>query len=50
MISFREMIGVVANRMMDMEVGGLTGASWNERSARTNQRNGYRKRRRRSLP
>jgi hypothetical protein len=25
----REMIGFVANRMMDMEVESLTGASWN---------------------
>ena len=41
----REMIGFVANRMMDVDVEGLTGASWNERSAtRTNQRNGYRER------
>jgi hypothetical protein len=39
----REMIGFVANRMMDMEVEGLTG--WNERSvARMNHRNGYRER------
>jgi putative transposase len=41
----REMIGFVANRMMDMEVEGLTGASWNERSVgRMNHRNGYRER------
>jgi transposase-like protein len=41
----REMLGYVANRMMDMEVESLTGASWGERSAgRTNQRNGYRER------
>jgi len=41
----REMIGFVANRMMDMEVEGLTGASWGERSAgRVNHRNGYRER------
>jgi putative transposase len=41
----REMIGFVANRMMDMEVENLTGASWNERSAaRLNHRNGYRER------
>jgi transposase-like protein len=41
----REMIGFVANRMMDVDVEGLTGASWNERSvARMNQRNGYRER------
>ena len=41
----REMIGFVANRMMDMDVEGLTGAGWGERSlARVNQRNGYRER------
>ena len=41
----REMIGFVANRMMDLEVEERTGASWGERSAaRTNQRNGYRER------
>ena len=41
----REMIAVVASRMMEMEVEGLTGAAHGERSAaRTNQRNGYRER------
>jgi hypothetical protein len=41
----RDVIGFVANRMMDMEVEGLTGAAWNERSAaRMNHRNGYRER------
>ena len=41
----REMIGFVANRMMDLEVEGETGAAYGERSlARVNQRNGYRER------
>ena len=41
----REMMVFVANRMMDLDVEGLTGASYGERSdARTNQRNGYRER------
>jgi len=41
----REMIGFVANRMMDMDVEGLTGAAHGERSlARVTQRNGYRER------
>ena len=41
----REMMGYVANRMMDMEVGSLTGAGHGERSpARINHRNGYRQR------
>ena len=41
----REMMTYVANRMMDMEVEGLTGAAHGERtSARTNHRNGYRQR------
>jgi transposase-like protein len=41
----REMMAYVANRMMDMEVEGLTGAAHGERSAaRTNHRNGYRER------
>jgi transposase-like protein len=41
----REMIGFVANRMMAMEVEGLTGAAHGERSVgRLNQRNGYRER------
>jgi transposase-like protein len=41
----REMIGFVANRMMDLEVENLTGAAYGERSlSRVNQRNGYRER------
>src|SRR5215470_1153687 len=41
----KEMISFVANRMMDLEVEGLTGAAHGERSAaRMNQRNGYRER------
>jgi putative transposase len=41
----REMIEVISNRLMQMEVEGLTGAAHGERSAsRTNQRNGYRER------
>src|SRR5215475_11331163 len=41
----KEMIGFVANRMMELEVEGLTGAAYGERSAaRMNQRNGYRER------
>ena len=41
----REMMAYVANRMMDLEVEGLTGAAHGERSAtRTNHRNGYRER------
>ncbi len=41
----REMMAYVANRMMDMEVEGLTGAAHGERSAsRINHRNGYRER------
>jgi putative transposase len=41
----REMIGFVANRMMEVDVEGLTGAAYGERSlARVNQRNGYRER------
>ena len=41
----REMIEVISNRLMQMEVEGLTGAGHGERSAsRTNQRNGYRER------
>jgi transposase-like protein len=39
------MMAYVANRMMDMEVEGLTGAAHGERSpTRTNHRNGYRER------
>jgi transposase-like protein len=41
----REMMTFVANRMMDLEVEGLTGAAHGERSpARFNHRNGYRQR------
>jgi transposase-like protein len=41
----REMMTYVANRMMAMEVEGLTGAAHGERTpARVNQRNGYRER------
>lgn len=41
----REMIGFAAQRLMDLEVQGLTGAEHGERSPeRTNQRNGYRDR------
>lgn len=41
----REMIGFAVNRMMDVDVEGLTGAACGERSlARVNQRNGYRER------
>src|ERR1700755_3468827 len=39
----REMIGFTAQRLMELEVEGLTGAAHGERSAdRINQRNGYR--------
>jgi transposase-like protein len=41
----REMIGLAAERLMELGVGGLTGAGWGEKSAeRLVQRNGYRDR------
>ena len=41
----REMIGFTAQRLMDLEVEGLTGAAYGEKSAdRLAQRNGYRDR------
>ena len=41
----REMIGFAAERLMELEVGGLAGAGWGEKSPeRLVQRNGYRDR------
>lgn len=41
----REMIGFAAHRLMELEVQGLTGAGWGEKTAeRLVQRNGYRDR------
>lgn len=41
----REMIGFAAQRLMDLEVGSLTGAGYGEKSSeRIAQRNGYRER------
>ena len=41
----REMIGFAAQRLMDLEVGALTGAGYGEKSSdRLAQRNGYRER------
>ncbi len=41
----REMIGFAAQRLMELEVGGLTGAAYGQKSPeRLAQRNGYRER------
>jgi hypothetical protein len=40
----REMIGFAAQRLMELEVEGLTGAVYGERNPERLQRNGYRDR------
>jgi transposase-like protein len=41
----RDMIGFAAKQLMELEVGGLTGAAYGEKDAeRLAQRNGYRER------
>lgn len=41
----REMIGLASQRLMELEVGALTGAAYGEKNAeRLAQRNGYRER------